>query len=177
MTLLTFAKDPASRDHREPSRSLVACGKESARYYAKVISASLGRSTYGLTRVHCPSSSASKVSDMGSILRAIGAGQGWSCPKLNSCFSAVTPPKFPSASLKHRLVELGFGQELLQPGGEHCPVKRARPKEEAASKVGVQGLEPRWMSGAAKKASARSLNPAPLDPRSSTWISEKARRA
>ena len=35
--LMTFAKDPASRDHREPSRSLVACGKESARYYAKVI--------------------------------------------------------------------------------------------------------------------------------------------
>ena len=35
---MTFAKDPASRDHREPSRSLVACGKESARYYAKVIS-------------------------------------------------------------------------------------------------------------------------------------------
>ena len=37
-SLMTFAKDPASRDHREPSRSLVACGKESARYYAKVIS-------------------------------------------------------------------------------------------------------------------------------------------
>jgi len=35
---MTFAKDPASRDHREPSRSLVAFGNESARYYAKVIS-------------------------------------------------------------------------------------------------------------------------------------------
>jgi hypothetical protein len=34
--LKTFAKDPATRDHREPSRNLGACGKESARYYAKV---------------------------------------------------------------------------------------------------------------------------------------------
>src|SRR5450759_2781443 len=35
--LKTFAKDPATRDHREPSRNLGACGKESARYYAKVL--------------------------------------------------------------------------------------------------------------------------------------------
>ncbi len=33
--LKIFAEYPASRNHREPSRNLVTCGKESARYYTK----------------------------------------------------------------------------------------------------------------------------------------------